>query len=292
MDKLQYRFKQEAGSPVLDLYIYSDVCADYYDLDENWQFKRVKSETSADYFRRQLQSHQGITQINLYINSMGGSVVEGYGIYSQLKRHPAQKTAHIDGFACSIASIIACAADHVIAYPSSMMMIHEMANFVEGNADQLREAADALDKIMEGNRQVYLLKSGGKLTDDALSAMLKAETWLTAQDCLALGLVDEIKEQGGMSGQDAAGLLQRANHSLKEELARRMTLLQMARTAEADKPPSAPREPDPPAETDPPAEADSPAEPAQPDPGEGEPPPTQNLQQTATLASLFARIGK
>ena len=111
MDRLKYYFKQEAGSGTLDLYIYSDVCSDYYDLDEHWNWIKVTSETSADYFRRQLEEHMGVTQINLYINSMGGSVLEGYGIYSQLKRHPAKKTCYVDGFACSIASIIACAAD-------------------------------------------------------------------------------------------------------------------------------------------------------------------------------------
>ena len=233
MDRLKYSFRQEAGSGTLDLYIYSEVCADYYDVDENWNLVKVQSETSADYFRRQLEEHRNVTQINVYINSMGGSVVEGYGIYSQLKRHPAQKTAYIDGFACSIASIIACAADTVVAYPNSMMMIHEMEDGVFGNADAMREAADALDKIMEGNRQVYLAKSAGKLTEAELSEMLKAETWLTAQDCLRCGLVDEVREQGGMTGQTAAVLMEKANGALKTQLARRRMLLETAHAANA-----------------------------------------------------------
>ncbi len=277
MDKLKYQFRQEAGSGTLDLYIYSEVCADYYELDEHWNLAHVTSETSADYFRKQLEAHTGVTQINLYINSMGGSVVEGYGIYCQLRRHPAQKTAYIDGFACSIASIIACAADAVVAYPNSMLMIHNMMNAAYGNAAQLREAADALDKIMQGNRQVYLHKSGGKLTEGRLTEMLGAETWLTAQDCLAIGLVDEIREQGGMDGKTAAAALAQANRDMKAQLMQRMMLLQTASEAEVMLKP-------PPAMTEP-ALAQ-----VQQDP---EPKPTQAVQgDERTLKALFAHFGR
>ena len=266
MDCLKYCLRQEAGSGTLDLYIYSDVCGDSYDLDENWNWVTVTSETSADYFRRQLEEHAGVTQINLYINSMGGSVLEGYGIYSQLKRHPAKKTCYVDGFACSIASIIACAADQVIVYPNSMMMIHQMVDCVCGNADQLREAAAALDKIMEGNRQVYLDKSGGKMSEAELVTMLKAETWLTAQDCLKYGLADELRASGGMEAQKAASLMEKANADLKKQIARRLLLLQTAQGIGEPKPA----------------------------PDDGIPPGTPNplSPEERTLAALFASFGR
>ncbi len=268
MDKLKFNFRQEAGSNVLDLYIYSEVCSDYYEWDENWNRQKVVSETSAGYFRKQLEAHRGVTQINLFIKSMGGAVREGYGVYSQLKRHPAHVTAYIDGFACSVASIIACAGDTVIAYPNSMMMIHEMMDGVCGNATQLREAADALDKIMEGNRQVYLAKSGGKLTEDALTAMLKAETWLTAQDCLQYGLVDEVENEGGMSRQQASQMLESANASFKQALVQRQLLVQLAQDiGKGEKR----LDPEPPAKT---------------------PNPTQDADSDKTLAVLFSSFRK
>ncbi len=289
MDQLKFAFRQEAGSTTLDLYIYSEVCGDYYDLDEDWNLKKITSETSADYFRRQLAEHAGATQINLYINSMGGSVREGYGIYCQLKRHPAQKTAYIDGFACSIASIIACAGDRVIAYPNSMMMIHRMTDGVNGNADDLREAADALDKIMEGNRQVYLQKSGGKLTEAELLKMLAGETWLTAEDCLACGLVDEIRQQGGMSGRDGAALLEKANRDLMGQLARRRMLWQAARDADLQTRPAAaaPAGGTPQPVESPPASA-TPADGAA---AEGLS-PAQRAAEEKTLAALFTGFRK
>lgn len=231
MDSLKYRFRQQAGNPeALDLYIYSEVTGDYYEW-EGWDLRKVTSETSCDYFRAKLAEYADVKQINLYINSVGGSVLEGYGIYCQLKRHPAQITAYIDGFACSIASVIACAADHVIGYPNSMYMLHNMADSVYGNAVTLRKAADDLDRIMEGNRQVYIAKSGGKLEMEQLTAMLDAETWLTAAECLECGLIDEIKGEGGMSEAQAANAMQRVNGELKKQLAKRQMLMQMLESA-------------------------------------------------------------
>ncbi len=185
-------FKQSADGTTLDLYIYGAVVSSGYDW---WTGEYIESETSADYFRKVLAESPNAAQINLYINSPGGSVMEGYGIYAQLKRNPANVTAYIDGFACSVASVIAMAADKVIMYGNSMMMIHEMMDCVCGNAKQLRKAADDLDKIMEGNIQVYLEKSGGKLEKTRLVSMLEAETWLTAEECADLGLADEISDR-------------------------------------------------------------------------------------------------
>jgi len=201
-------FKQSADGTTLDLYIYDAVTPSGFD----WMtFQKVESETSAEYFRNVLEEHPNVTQINLYINSPGGSVMEGYGIYSQLKRNPANVTAYIDGFACSVASVIAMAADEIIMYGNSMMMIHEMQDYVCGNAKQLRKAADDLDKIMKGNIQVYLEKSSGKLEKAKLESMLAAETWLTAQECVEFGLADEISDQQVDPAKTAAVMKQLTN---------------------------------------------------------------------------------
>ena len=94
-------------------------------------------------------------QINIYINSRGGSVFEGTAIYNQLRRHPAHKTVYVDGFACSIASVIAMAGDEVVMPRNALMMVHNAMMGVWGNAAELRKAADDLDKINEaGGRPI------------------------------------------------------------------------------------------------------------------------------------------
>lgn len=211
--KRLWELKQSANENTLDLYIYGDVEGDYYDWWEGY----VKSETSAKSFRDELAKYPNATQINLYINSYGGSVFEGTGIYSQLVRHPAKKTAYIDGFACSIASVIAMACDEVVMPRNTMMMIHNMWMGVYGNAAELRKAADDLDTINAAGRQAYLSKAGDKLSEEKLTEMMDAETWLTAAQCIEFGLADRYAEEDAdMSA--ANEILQKVNTNLSQKL--------------------------------------------------------------------------
>lgn len=202
----KFHFEQSLdASDHLKLYIYSEVAPDGRDW---WTGKVTKSETSADFFREELAKYPNVKHIDLYINSAGGSVKEGYGIYSQLKRCEAEITVHVDGFANSIASIIAMAGDRIIMMEGSVMGIHNMMDYCFGNASEHRKVAESLDKLMEGNRQIYLRRANGKLTEEKLTEMLDAETYLTAKECLAYGLCDEIT--GKVS--DPQGVTEKMQH--------------------------------------------------------------------------------
>ena len=179
-------------SDTLELSIYSSVEGDSHDL---WTGRTIESETSAKHFKAELDKHPDVKEIRVYINSLGGSVVEGLAICNQLRRHPAHKTVVIDGFACSIASVIAMAGDTVIMPKSAMMMIHNPWTIALGNAEELRKTADDLDKLGEGVRQAYLEKAGDKLDESKLIEMLNAETYLTAEECIAFGLEDAYEEE-------------------------------------------------------------------------------------------------
>lgn len=212
--KQTWELKQATESNALDMYIYGDVEGDYYDW---WNDVEVESETSANHFRNELAKYPQATKINIYINSYGGSVFEGTAIYSQLKRHSAEKIVYVDGFACSVASIIAMAGDKIIMPKNTMMMIHNAWNIVLGNSKELRKAADDLDTIMEGNRQAYMEKSNGKMTEEKLMELLENETWLTAQQCLDYGLCDSIgSEEVDLS--KANEMLKNVNQTLEQKL--------------------------------------------------------------------------
>ena len=144
MRKNMWEIKQAASENTLDLFIYGDVEGDSYDW---WTDEVIRSETSANFFREELAKYPNVTEINIYINSYGGSVFEGTAIYNQLKRHPAHKTVYVDGFACSIASVIAMAGNTVIMPKNALMMIHNMWMGTVGNAVELRKAAEGLDVI-------------------------------------------------------------------------------------------------------------------------------------------------
>lgn len=189
IERLRFDFKQDMSKPeVLEIRLYGEV--GYYKYD--YETGEYHKKNGQDYFAAKLDEYKDIKYINLYINSEGGDVQEGYGIYANLKRHPAQKTCYVDGFANSIASVIAMACDKIIMYVGSMMGVHNVMTWAGGNAADHRKVADMLDSIMEGNRKIYLERSGGKITLEKLTELLDAETWLTAEQCKEYGFCDEI----------------------------------------------------------------------------------------------------
>lgn len=213
MSKPIFLIKQAAEPNTLELYIYDYVQSDGVDW---WTGETIQSETSANYIKDQLeQAGDNITNINIYINSYGGEVKEGLGIYNILKRHPAQKTVYVDGFACSIASVIAMAGDKVIMGPNTLMMIHHAAMGMFGNADELRKAANDVDVIDKASCSSYLTKAGDKLDEATLNQLLDAQTWLNAEQCVQYGLADEIS---GKEDPQITAAQQRFEQSLKEQI--------------------------------------------------------------------------
>lgn len=209
-----WEIKQSANPDAIDMYIYGYVQGDSFDW---WNDEAIESETSANHFRNELAKYPDIKQINLYVNSYGGYVYEAMSIRNQLKRHPAKVIAYVDGFAASAASFILTGCDEVKMYSNTMQMIHNAVNFAYGNSAELRKAADDLDKIMEGNKQAYLEKSNGKLTEEKLTELLNGESWLTANECLEYGLCDEIiAEEKDMT--EAKEMLQKVNKTLEQKI--------------------------------------------------------------------------
>lgn len=242
--KRMWEIKQSAQTPgTLDMFIYGDVQGKYVDY-ENWTIK--ESETSANHLRHELAKYPDVTQINVYINSNGGSVFEGTAIYNQLRRHSAHKTVYVDGFACSIASVIAMAGDEVVMPKNALMMVHDMWMGAVGNARELRKLADDLDTINAAGRAAYLQKAGDKLTEEQLVRMMEAETWLTAEQCMEYGFADRYAEKDAdMEG--AQQMLQQSINSMQQSLAMHKSIAAQLRELAA----MPPAPPSPPAELKP-----------------------------------------
>lgn len=214
--KNRYGFKQKDDG-TLELYIYEEIEADSFDW---WTGKEIESETSANFIKKKLDEYKNATSINIYINSWGGDVKEAYAICSQLQRHPAYKTAYIDGFAASAASLIPMVCQKVIMPSNTMMMIHRIASYFYGNADEMRKEADVLDTMMEANINLYMNRCN--IAKDELKSMIDNETWLTATQCLDLGLCDEIID--GIDIAPAQHLMQKHNESLGNMIVERQLL--------------------------------------------------------------------
>lgn len=210
-----WELKQSVTDPsTLELYIYGIIEGDGYDY---WEGRVVESETSSNHFKNELAKNPDIKNITVFVNSNGGYVLEAMAIRNQLKRHPATVTGYVDGFACSAASFLLTGCDIVKMYSNTMQMLHDASDGCWGNARDMRKCADDLDAIMVGNRQAYLEKSNGKLTEEKLIEILEAESWLTAEQCFEYGLCDEIiKEEADLT--EAKQMLQKANLTVTQQI--------------------------------------------------------------------------
>ena len=143
-------------------------------------------------FKADLDALGDISTLNVYINSPGGDVFAGQAIHSMLKRHSATVHVYVDGLAASIASVIAMAGDKIIIPENAMIMIHNPWTVTAGNAADLREVADRLDKINETIKSTYLSKA--KINEAKLTELMDAETWLSAREAVDYGFADEIED--------------------------------------------------------------------------------------------------
>lgn len=133
-----------------------------------------------------------VGEITLRVNSPGGEIFDGIAIHNLLRSHRAQVTTYVDSLAASIASVIALAGDRVIMQPHSQMMIHDGSGLAIGNAADMREMADLLDRQSNNIAEVYAERAGGTV-EDWRQRML-AETWYSAKEAVAAGLADEVAE--------------------------------------------------------------------------------------------------
>ena len=120
--------------------------------------------------------------INIYVNSGGGSVFAGMAIYNMLKRHKGHKTVYVDGLAGSIASVIALAGDKIVIPKNAYFMIHKPWCACGGNANDFREMANTLDKVEQGILNVYKDNLASEIYYDEVVEMVNNETWLTGEE--------------------------------------------------------------------------------------------------------------
>ncbi len=145
----------------------------------------------------QLKAMGDVAAIDVRINSQGGSVFEGLGIYNALKNHPAKVTVHIDGIALSAASFIAMAGDTINIAENGMMMIHAPYAEMRGSARDLRKQAKLLDQLTAQMVGIYAARTG--LTDTEITSLVNKETWFQASEAKAKGFATNITPNKAIS---------------------------------------------------------------------------------------------
>lgn len=177
-----YKYLKNLTTNSADFYVYGDI------VDENtpdW-LTGEKSETAVDTnaFKTELDSLNGVTDFNIYINSGGGSVFASSAMVSMLKRFKqntgAKIHAYIDGLCASAATYLAMVADDINIYKNSVMMIHKPMTYAYGNADELQHDIDTLNLIESGTMlPMYESKAKEGITAEKIAELVDNETWFS-----------------------------------------------------------------------------------------------------------------
>jgi ATP-dependent protease ClpP protease subunit len=169
------------------------------DGDTLWLYDAIASDDEeADFwggvsprsFISALRSISG--PVTLRINSPGGSVFGAQAMVVAMREHDAPITARIDSLAASAASVIAAEAAQVEMAEGAMLMIHKAWGMTIGNADDMLASAALLEKIDGQIAATYARRSEGSA--ESFLALMAAETWLTAEEAVAMGLADRIMD--------------------------------------------------------------------------------------------------
>jgi len=216
------------------------------------------------------------TEVIVAVNSPGGDVFDAFAIYNALRRHAGKVTARVDGVAASAAGLVVMAGDQVVMPENAMLMIHNPWTIALGSAADLRSTADMMDKARDGILAAYRRKSGQ--TDEQLTAMMDAETWLTALEAQSLGFCDVIEEPVRLAAStNAAGLLARFRNPPEP--------VQALVEGDGDPPTADPPPADPPSDEPPVGDPPASTPPKLPPPDPAPPEPVTAQEEPGVLAA-------
>ena len=157
---------------------------DGYIAQDSW----FDDDITPKQFKSELINSDG--DIVVWLNSPGGDVFAASQIYNMLKEYSGKVTVKIDGIAASAASVIAMAGSEILMSPVAMMMIHNPATVIFGEASDLQSGIDMLSEVKESIINAYEQKTS--LPRNKISKMMDSETWFSAQKAVELGFADKV----------------------------------------------------------------------------------------------------
>lgn len=157
---------------------------DGYIAQDSW----FDDDITPKQFKSELTNSEG--NIVVWLNSPGGDVFAASQIYNMLKEYNGKVTVKIDGIAASAASVIAMAGSEILMSPVAMMMIHNPATVIFGEASDFQSGIEMLSEVKESIINAYEQKTS--LPRNKISKMMDAETWFSAQKAVELGFADKV----------------------------------------------------------------------------------------------------
>ena len=183
-----FSLRRSLENKTVDIYIFGDIVEQRGWIDGLLQ---PDSDQSSYDLANQIAGIPEDCAITVHINSYGGEVKEGLGIYNVLKSRDV--TTICEGFAASAGSVVFCAGKRRIMQPASLLFIHKAQNGAWGSSDDLEKAAEDLRIVTSAAVEAYR-EAGVTVPDKQLEAMMKAETWITPEEAVDYGFATQVAE--------------------------------------------------------------------------------------------------
>jgi ATP-dependent Clp protease, protease subunit len=130
--------------------------------------------------------------INIYINSPGGSVTAGLAIYDTMQFVTCDVATYCVGIAASMGAVLLAAGTRGKRYalPNSDIMIHQVSGGAQGTASDVERTVEWMFKIKK--RLIHILSQHTGKTEEQVGLDSDRDYWMSAEDARAYGLVDEV----------------------------------------------------------------------------------------------------
>lgn len=148
--------------------------------------------TSADITRELLEAEASYKKIDIRINSLGGEVYAGIAIFNALRNSKADITIYIDGVAASTASFIASCGKPLKMSRYARLMLHSISGGVYGTTSDLLSCIEEIKQLENTLCEIYSSRCGKSVNEIRATYFDGKDHWLTAQQALELGFIDEI----------------------------------------------------------------------------------------------------
>lgn len=168
-----------------DMYIYGEIVDEK--VPDWWTGEVSNTEVDVAEMRDELNelTNTGVRDLNIYINSPGGSVFASSTIVSMLKRFKQESnatiTSYIDGLCASAATYILMVADNINVYQNSILMIHKPMTVSIGNANDLQKDLDTLNTI-ENDMMLPMYMNKSLVDEDTIKNLVNSETWFNGNE--------------------------------------------------------------------------------------------------------------
>ena len=141
-----------------------------------------------------LESQNSAEDINFYINSPGGAVTSGLGIYDTMQFIKSPVSTIVMGQACSMGSFLAMAGEpgKRFVLPNSRTMIHQPSGGAGGQATDMQIQVEEMMKIKEKLTRIYEKHNSKGKTYEELKDAMERDNFMSAEEAVEFGLADKV----------------------------------------------------------------------------------------------------